>query len=387
MKASLRHLRITLAVGETGSVTQAAALAHVSQPAVSAALHGIEAALGTALFDRRAKGLTPTAAGQAVHLRLRRAFGLLDPALADLAPRLTRTATMTQLRALIAVAECESFSAAARRLGLAQPSVHRAISQMEDEVGRPLFDRTAHGVIPTRAVRHLAIAARLAMAELDQAAADVAALAGREVGRVVIGAMPLSRSVLLGPAIAVFRQRWKTLPLRVVEGPYADLALALRRGEVDMLVGALRPAVGDLVQEALLQDEMAIVARPDHPLADATTPAALASAAWVVAPEGTPARDHFTALFHAKGLDAPTTLVETGSMTLLCDLVSRTDHLGFVSALQITREVARGTLIRLPYHPQGTLRPIGLTTRQDWHPTEAQAAMMVALRQVAQTRA
>jgi LysR family transcriptional regulator, regulator for genes of the gallate degradation pathway len=384
MKISLRHLRIVLAVEETRSITQGASLCHVSQPAVSAAVAQIEAALGTLIFERKRAGLIPTPAGEAVALRLRRALALLDPALATLAPRLTRTATVAQLNALIAVAECESFSAAARRLNIAQPTVHRAISQLEGEVGTPLFDRTAHGVIPIRAVRQLAMAARLAFAEVDQAEADVGALAGREVGRVVIGAMPLARAALLGPAIAIFRKQWKTLPVRVIDGPYAELLLALRRGDVDMLVGALRPAVADLTQDVLFHDEMAIVARPSHPLAQhPARPAEMAAYPWVVAPEGTPARDHFAAMFRRAGVQVPVNLVETGSMALLSDLVGTSDHLGFISARQVAREVARGMLVRVPFQPEGTLRPIGLTTRAGWQATKAQADMLSALRAVA----
>lgn len=384
MKISLRHVRIVLAVEETRSVTQAAALCHVSQPAVSAAVAQIEAALGTPIFERGRAGLIPTPAGQAVALRLRRALALLDPGLAALGPRLTKTATVAQLTALIAVTECESFSAAARRLNVAQPTVHRAISQLEGEVGQPLFDRTSHGVIPIRAVRHLAIAARLAFAEVDQAEADVGALSGREVGRVVIGAMPLARSALLGPAISLFRLGWKTLPVRVIDGPYAELVLALRRGEVDVLVGALRPTVADLTQEVLFADEMAIVARPGHPLSQSPArPAEMAAFPWVVAAEGTPARDHFMAMFRTAGLQAPSSLVETGSMGLLSDLVGTSDHLGFISARQVARDIARGTLARLPFQPEGTLRPIGMTTRADWHPTKAQNDMLAALRAAA----
>lgn len=381
MKHSMRHLRIVLAVAETGSVTRTAARFHVSQPAVSAALNSLETVLATPLFTRQPKAMIPTSAGEVIALRLRRAFDVLDPALAELAPRLTRTTTMAQLTALVAVVEEENFSVAARRLGLAQPTVHRAVRQMESEVGRKLFERSPRGLRPSRAARQVAQAARLAFAELDQAQADLADLAGREVGRVVIGALPLSRSVLLGPAIGLFRLQWKALPIRVIEGPYPELLIALRRGEIDMLVGALRPPVSDLVQEILLNDDMAIVARPGHPMTiGAPEPADLAAFPWVVAAEGTPTRDHFTAMFQAAALPPPLNLVETGSMALLRDLVSRSEHLGFVSARQVARDVASGTLAPVPYRPSGPSRPIGLTTRQGWHPTRAQSDMLAALR-------
>jgi LysR family transcriptional regulator, regulator for genes of the gallate degradation pathway len=381
MRASLRHLRIMLALSQTGSVTQTAVQIGVSQPAVSAALRGIETALGAVMFDRHPHGLIATAAGQVVSLRISRALAALDPALREISPRLTRTATLAQLTALIAVVEYQSFSAAARHLGLAQPTVHRAVRQFEADAGRSLFDRTAQGVIATRPLRQLVTVMRLALRELDQAQADLADLSGRDVGGVVIGAMPLARAVLLGPAIALFRNNWKTLPIRIIDGAYTDLSAALRRGEIDMLVGALRPNMADLTQETLLQDEIVIVARPDHPMTKSIPSLAdLGRYSWVVAAQGAPARDHFVAMFAAVHLPVPSSLVETGSLALLCDLVGRSDHLGFVSALQARREIANGTLACVPFYPQDTLRPIGLTTRYDWHPTRAQRDMMDALR-------
>lgn len=384
MIANLRHLRIVLEVQRTRSVSRAAEAFHLSQPAVTAALTRLEGRLGVALFHRHPSGVDPAPGGVALCLRIARALAVLDPALSDLSPRLVRTASLAQIRALIAVAETESFSAAARRLGVAQPSVHRAICEMEAEAGQNLFSRTVHGVLPNRAVLHLALAAQLAFSELDQIAADIAELSGREAGRVVIGAMPLSRSVLLGPAIARFRALGRSSPVRVIEGTYADLSLGLRRGEIDFLIGALRPAVAELHQDPILTDEMVIVCRPGHPaLGQQVTPQVLGDYPWVVAPEGTPARDHFQALFAAAGQSLPGCLVETGSMELLVDLVGLTDHFGFVSARQVQGAVAKGVLVPLTYALPGTSRAIGLTMRPDWHPTRVQSDMVAAIRYVA----
>ena len=377
MIASLRHLRIIQAVAQTRSITRAAQLCHVSQPAVSSALSKLESHLDTRVFDRRAQAVTP--AGAALVLRITRALAILDPALAEVAPRLLRTATMAQLTALIAVVESENYSAAARQLGLAQPTIHRAIGHMQIDAGRDLFDRTPYGVTPARAVAALAVAARLAMAEMDQAQAEIADLQGRDIGRVVIGAMPLSRSVLIGRAIATFRQTRMTTAIRVVEGPYAELVLGLRRGEIDVLVGALRPPMQDLIQTELFQDRLSLVARVGHPLQNAQL-GDLAAQAWIVPPQGTPARRHFAAMF---GGAEPVSLVETGSLVLTRDLLERSDHLAFVSSLQVAADVAAGRLTALGPQPLGTERPIGLTLRRDWQPTPAQSAMIDALHQAA----
>lgn len=61
-----RHLRLLLAAHECGSLSQAAARLHVTQPALSKGLHEIEEAFGAAIFVRSKRGLTPTARGLAV---------------------------------------------------------------------------------------------------------------------------------------------------------------------------------------------------------------------------------------------------------------------------------------------------------------------------------
>ncbi|TPE43414.1 LysR family transcriptional regulator, partial [Amaricoccus solimangrovi] len=218
MTVNLRHLRVFLAVADSGSITRAAEAALVSQPAVTQAIAKLEREAETALFQRTPGGLHATPAGEVLAGRARRAFGFIDAALADLAPRLRLTATAAQLRALIAVREAENFTLAARRLGIAQPTVHRAITGLEQEAGRALFERTSYGMIATRAAQALARAARLAFAELAQAEADVAETLGREAGRIVVGAMPLSRATVLPAAIARFREQGRTLPISVRDG-------------------------------------------------------------------------------------------------------------------------------------------------------------------------
>lgn len=386
MKANLRHLRVFLAVVRMGSVTRAAEACNVTQPAVTQATAKLERLAGTPLFRRSPQGVFATPAGEALTERVRRAFAYLDPALAELAPRLKITATTAQLQALIAMREVENFTLAARRLGLAQPTVHRAITQLEQEAARPLFERTSYGMVATRPAQSLAQAARLAFAELDQAEADLAEATGREAGGITVGAMPLSRSHVLPRAIARFRRLRPTLPLRVLDGPYDDLLSGLRRGEIDFLIGALRdPApIGDVAQEELFLDDLALVARHGHPLlaGEPVTLERLATYPWVVASAGTPTRQHFETLFEPLG-HGPESIVESGSMILMRELLHESDHLGCISRRQVTPELAHGTLALVPFAIEGTARPIGLTLRADWMPTRAQQDLLVALRAVA----
>lgn len=385
--ATLRHLRVFAAVARTGSVTRAAEQCHVSQPAVTQAIGKLEREVGTSLFQRTTRGLFLTAAGSTLAARVDRAFALLDPVLAELAPRLRVTATAAQLHALVAMCETENFTLAARRMGIAQPTVHRAIRQLEQEADRPLFERTSHGMIATRPALSLAQAAQLAFAELEQGEADLAEHVGHEVGRIVIGALPLSRSYLLARTIARFRRRRATLPVRVLDGHYDDLMLGLRRGEVDFIIGALRdPApIGDIEQQPLFDDDLVLVARRDHPLIGEARPTLenLALYPWVVATELTPTRRYFDQLFARLGDAAPKSLVETGSMVLMRELLRVSDHLGCISRLQVAAEIDHGDIAVVPFALEGSSRPIGLTMRAGWVPTRAQAEFLDELRAVA----
>lgn len=382
MRTNFRHLRVFLAVADSGSITRAAESALVSQPAVTQAIAKLEREAETPLFRRTPQRLFLTSAGDALANRVRRAFGVIDAAFLDISPRLRLTATTSQLEALIAVRESENFTLAARRLGIAQPTVHRAITQLEQEVGRALFERTSYGTIATRPAQALAHAARLAFAELAQAEADVADTIGREVGQIVIGALPLSRSTVLPAAIARFRPQHPKLPIHALDGLYDDLLAGLRRGEIDFMIGALRdpPPIGDVEQRALFHDSLVLVARRDHPLAasQGISVADLAEYPWVVARAGTPTRARFDRLFD--GRNAPSSIVESGSVILMRELLEASDHLGCISRLQARAETDRGLMTVLPFAMPGTSRPIGLTLRAGWLPTRAQREFIEYLR-------
>ncbi|MFD8320977.1 LysR family transcriptional regulator [Kitasatospora purpeofusca] len=78
MELELRHLRILLAIAEAGSLSRAAAALMLSQPAMTTQLRRIEASLGQALFERSARGVVPTRAGELVILHARDAVASAD---------------------------------------------------------------------------------------------------------------------------------------------------------------------------------------------------------------------------------------------------------------------------------------------------------------------
>lgn len=390
MKQNLRHLRVFVNVARESSVTRAAEMCNLSQPAVTQAIAKLERLAGQPLFHHGVQGLFVNEAGEMLGRRVERALSFLDHAMASCSPRLSLTATTAQLSALVAVREMENFTLAARHLGIAQPTVHRAVTQLESEVGKPLFERSPSGMRPTRICRVLADSAQLAFAELDQAAMELAERCGREVGRIVVGAMPLARSYILPGAITRFRRSRPKLPIRIDEGSYDDLLSGLRRGEIDFLIGALRDPlpIADVEQYRLFDDDLVLVVGPDHPLAarDGITLADLAAFPWIVARPGAPTRSLFDNLFKDQPGGPPEQLVETGSLIFMRQLVRQSDHVGCISRIQAAADISYGLVTPLKFTLPDSSRAIGVTTRTNWFPTPAQRAFLDEVGQSAPVR-
>ncbi|WP_114952756.1 LysR family transcriptional regulator [Sphingosinicella terrae] len=391
---NLRHLRAAAAIRRCGSISRAAAQVALSQPALTQGIAKLESQLGLRLFDRGASGMSPTEAGTRLADRIDIAGAAMSSAFEAIrsASRsgfrgTENLVTMSQVRALLALAAAGSFVAAAQESKLTQPSLHRAVRDIERLSGVTLVERRGRGVRLTGAGQRLARGFSLALNEIESALDELHALAGIDTGRIRIGAMPLARSRLLPLSIARFHRLRPSAQIEVVEGPHGELIERLRDGRLDFLIGALRqPLPGpDVEQEALFDDRLAIVAGRDHPLAGAGRPPIerMIEYPWIIARPGTPLRQLWRRLFESRGLAAPPAPVTCGSVATIRVLLGEGEFLTLLSPNQIRDDLAAGSLVAISGAIEETRRPIGLTTRAGWRPPPAQAAFMALLRDMA----
>lgn len=385
-------------VSDAGGISAAAHRIHLSQPAVTQAIAGLEARFGARLLERRPEGMFPTPEGEVLLTRVRRLFDTL----ADGAARAIRLAarrdgrpvpgfhtrvTAAQLRALVTIREAGNFSLAARMLGISQPSIHRAGRDLEKLSGLRLFLPGRGGIELTPQAEAFARAVKLAEAELAQGLDELTRLRGQDATRIAVGSMPLSRTEILPAACDALLKAVEGAQIRCVDAPYGELLRALRYGDLDVLIGALRDPLptDDVVQEPLLEDTLAVMARPGHPLAGRAgldLEDALAYP-WIAPPKETPAGSYLFRTLGIGRMDATPVRVVSSSMVLVRAMLGRGDYLTVLSPRQAAVEVAQGLMVPLDLPLPGSARWIGLTTRAGWMPTPTQARFLDLIRDAA----
>ena len=136
----------------------------------------------------------------------------------------------------IDAAEMGSLSKVAVAYGTSQPHISRQISELEQECGGRLFQRTGRGVVLTELGQRIAPKVRAWMASTDELANDVRASAGTPIGKVRLGSLPSTAHPLVSTLYRQLKERYPLIRLTVREGQGAQLETWLEDGSVDLAI-------------------------------------------------------------------------------------------------------------------------------------------------------
>ncbi len=392
---NLRHLRLFLLASETSSLRAASRAMRLSQPAASLCLAGLERRFGACLFERRANGLLRTEAGTVLARRVARCFGYLLRAAIKAADREEMTEhgieqiaarlTVTQLRCMVAVADRGNITGAAISLGVRPASVHRAIGELEREIGAVLMDRK-HGRASANATgRDVATLFNLGLEELISAAHDINDLNGLLKGRVAVGAVRVTAAGVLAEAIMRLSREAPEARFSVMQDEYEVMFQQLRAGKLDYVCSTIRPNVPrDLIGEELCDSEVCIICGPHHPLVGRSdiTAAELARFPWIGYHPMTGAAVRMREMFQAEGVPPPPLMVETIMQDLIRSLLMGGNFLAVATRSDVVRDHGLGMLPVLNKHIPGGRRTIWLLWRRDWNPTRLQRRLADVLRTI-----
>jgi LysR family transcriptional regulator, hydrogen peroxide-inducible genes activator len=175
-----------------------------------------------------------------------------------------------QLRYFVAVAEEGSFSRAAAKVRVAQPSLSQQIRKLEAEVGQRLFDRLPRSVVLTEAGRCLIDYARQILASVGDARRCVDELKDVVAGKLAVGAIPTIAPYILPELVVMFQNHYPQVTLEIVEDVTEGIARRVEAGELDVALVSTCQQTPSLRRESLGNEPLLALVPEGNPLAEKT---------------------------------------------------------------------------------------------------------------------
>ncbi len=285
---------------------------------------------------------------------------------------------LTQVRDFVMVVECGSVRAAARKLGISQPTVTKSVRSLEAELHVQLLGRSSRGIVLTPAGRSFFARARVAHSELRKAEEEAAQATGASGGTVALGIGPVAIALLLPAAMASFRRQFPLARVRVVEGLAHALLSSVRDETLDFAVGLKAGKELDAAFKfrPLYRSALAVCVRRGHPLRHARSLAELIDADWLFTSSLALADGAAERMFRSAGLEPPQPVIRCESYHSVITMLAKTDMVGLLQRLILRESSMRNLLEEIVLGDATPALTVGIFSRADTPLTRAAAAMV-----------
>lgn len=210
---------------------------------------------------------------------------------------------LKHLRAIVAIANSGSFSAAAAALGTVQSNVSAQVARLERELDVVLVERSTGRLTEEGAI--VVSRARRMMAELDAMVADVVAMRHEVRGLVRLGMIGTIGRWLVPHLFASLHEEHPQIRLTVADGTNTTLEAQLSSGQLDVAVVTVPVLSDELTTTPLFEEELVLVVPSGHPLdglGEALPLRALETTPLLLPAPGTALRDEIDAASQAAGV-------------------------------------------------------------------------------------
>jgi DNA-binding transcriptional LysR family regulator len=309
--------------------------------------------------------------------------GSRDPA-AALHHALLSRLKLRQLALLQAIARHRTLGRVAAEMRLTQPAITKALREVEDVFGNPLFERTSRGLVPTPPGEVVLDYARRWLAELESTTRVLASLEAGRSGRIRLGLIQYVPPRLVSAVLTHLLDRSPRMAVMTREGTTDELVPLLVARELDCIIG--RSYDGDatgLVQEAVYQQEPCLVVSSRSVKRLSRGPldwARLAALDWILPPPNTPMRRTYNAIFVGAGVQPPVPLLETISLRSMETVLRSEPNAVAILPRDTVAEMEQGGSVgALPYRLGWNLPPVSFFALQQLadHPTIASLRQVV----------
>ncbi|MFZ5962374.1 LysR family transcriptional regulator [Thalassococcus sp. BH17M4-6] len=254
-------------------------------------------------------------------------------------PSLTQRLKPSHLRLIRAIRDTGKLQTAAEAVGMSQPAASRLLSEIEADVGGPLFDRLPRGMAPTPIGEAFVRHARVILSEVDTLTKEVSNLRGGRAGAVRVGAVTGPAVAALVPALTQVRKVAPDIQPTIEVAPSVTLIRGLEEGRFDFVLARIGSSHETRAFHAYpgRTEEVCLMARGDHPLLGrAVTLADTLPFEFVIQEPGSPIRTALEQAFLENGLATPGKVTNSSSLLVALSVVTGSDAIA-----PQTREVAR----------------------------------------------
>lgn len=284
----------------------------------------------------------------------------------------------------LAVAEEGQVRKAAQRLGVSQPAVSKALQRLEKALGFELFERSVKGMAPTKVAEQFRQRTSVLRGALRDAVKEATDLHLGALGLLRVGVSPLYAQKLFVPAFVQLHRQRPAARVRASLHLNDELWRLLRQGELDLAISSLPALVPDDLQIIeLMQDDLCIVARTEHPLHGQRRLklADLAQVQWMLPGPDVAARRHIEACLAQAGLPAPCIALEVSNTAeRMRQILRDTDLVSLMSESMLEGDAGEGLAV-LSLPQARVRRAVGITMLKSAKPQPLASRFVELLRQ------
>lgn len=289
----------------------------------------------------------------------------------DWESRIGRRLRLRDLHVFFAVVKAGSMAKAAAQLKITQPSVSKAIGDLEAALGVRLFDRSTRGVGPTMYGDALIKCGSVVFDELRQGIRHIEFLADPTVGELRIGCPDVLAAVVIPRVLERFTEKYPRVVVHTdnVLAPANDAA-GLRDRRYDLILGrsAMPPIdderTADLSIESLFDDPHVLAAGAHTRWARRRRIdlAELVNEPWIIPAPNSWSYGFLAEVFHARGLEMPKAGLVTMSEPLRCNLLDGGSFITVLPYSWLCLQAERYSLKALPVELPTPRWPIAVMT-------------------------
>jgi len=273
-----------------------------------------------------------------------------------------------RLNVFYTVAKRLSFTKAAAELYVTQPAVTKHIQELEHQFGTALFDRRGNQISLTNAGKVFLNHAETIMATYRQLAFDMNALKGESAGALRLGASTTVAQYVIPPVLARFREQAADVSIALLSGNTEQIEQQLLNNDIDLGLVEGRTHHSDIRYTPFVKDELVLVCRADHPLAnrDEITLDELRQTPILLRERGSGSLEVIEHALRGKGIKLTDLTIEMhlGSTESIKSYLGSSRCIAFVSVFAVPDELRAGSL--------KIVDVAGLTIQRDFYSIQLQ---------------